>query len=378
MNCLMKLFLKANLMKNFIIILTLALAVGRSVFAQEVPYLTGRINDYANVISERAKNELENLLRQHENQTTNQLAVLIVPTLGNGSLEDFAERVFQTWKLGQQGKDNGALLLVAINDRKMRIEVGYGLEPYITDAISNRIIQNEIAPFFRRGDYQGGIRSGLTAIVSRLEGEELDTAADSRSRQRGSRGGSGYGFLLFLMLVFSLIAGTIIFKKNRRNAPRKSKSTGLPMRKLSEEDDDQYLDEGQRLEEKLGSVDYDVWISDEPGDIVTLPYKNFFSKYSACPKCGYRTYSKEHSRIVEKATYSREGKGERKYKCEFCKHTHLDYYRIPRLERRRSVVVVGGGFGGGFPGGRGGGFTGGGGFRGGGGFSGGGGASGGW
>jgi uncharacterized protein len=363
-------------MKNLSIIILLGFIFFGSLFGKEVPYLTGRVNDYANVMSDPAKQELENLLRQHENQTTHQVVVLIISSLENGSLEDFAERVFQTWQLGQQGKDNGALLLVAINDRKMRIEVGYGLEPYLTDAISNRIIQNEIAPYFRRGDYESGIRAGLIAILSRLQDQETASGAEYTG-QRTRRNGSGHGFLLFMLVMISFIAGAIIYKKNRRNAPRKSHKTGLPMRKLSEDDDDHYLDEGQRLEEYLGSVDYDVWITDEPDDIVTLPYKNYFSKFSACPKCGYRTYSKEHSRIVESATYSRDGKGERKYSCKFCKHTTFEQYRIPRLERRRSVVIVGGGFGGGFSSGRGGGFSGGG-FRGGGGFSGGGGASGGW
>jgi uncharacterized protein len=358
--------------------ITLALLfISGILYAQEVPYLSGRINDYANVLSDGARNELENSLRNHETQTTNQIAVLIVRDLENGSIEDFAERVYQTWRLGQEGRDNGALLLISINDRKMRIEVGYGLEPYLTDAMSNRIIQNDIAPYFRRGDYEGGIRSGLGAMISRIENQDTGTGQPTVQRQRQEP--SGYGFLLFLLILSSTVVGIIIWKKNRRNAPRKSQKTGLAMRKLSEQDDDLHLTEGQRMEEQLGSIDYDVWVSDEPGDVITLPYKNYFSKYSSCPKCKYRTYSKEFSRIIESATYSREGRGERKYSCKFCKHTHIETYRIPRLQRRNTVVVVGGGFGGGFSGGRGGGgFSGGGGFRGGGGFSGGGGASGGW
>ena len=124
---------------------------------KEVPYLSGRINDYASVLSNSGIQQLEQYLKQHEDKTTNQLAVLIVPDLEGDNLEDFAERVFQTWRLGQQGEDNGALLLIAINDKKIRIEVGYGLEPYLTDAISGRIIQNVIAPYFRQGDYEGGV-----------------------------------------------------------------------------------------------------------------------------------------------------------------------------------------------------------------------------
>jgi uncharacterized protein len=109
-------------------------------------------------------------LAAHETQSSNQVAVLIIPSLEGESLEEFSHRVATTWKLGQKGTDNGALLLIAIGERKVRIEVGYGLEGALTDARSAQIIRNEIVPRFRTGDLPGGVTAGVNAIVKTIEG----------------------------------------------------------------------------------------------------------------------------------------------------------------------------------------------------------------
>ena len=219
--------------------------------ALEVPYLSGRVNDYAKILSEGTRQLLEERLKDHEDRTTNQIAVLTISSLEGDDLEDFAERVFQTWQLGQAGKDNGVLLLIVSQDRKLRIEVGYGLEPYLTDAQGSRIIRDRIVPYFKGGDYEKGIEEGVNAILGQIEGiEELSTTDETSSPSDGG----GYGFLTFVLGIISLVAGSFILKKRRRNAPRKSKETGLPMRKLSEEKDDEHLSSGQRVEEQIGSV----------------------------------------------------------------------------------------------------------------------------
>lgn len=138
--------------------------------ALEVPPLSGRIVDLAGVLPPAVAEELSAKLQAHEAKTTNQVAVLIVPSLEGEPLFDLSHRVATTWNLGRKGTDNGALLLIAIKDRKVRVEVGYGLEGVLTDARSAQIIRNEIVPRFRTGDFSGGITAGVQAILKTIEG----------------------------------------------------------------------------------------------------------------------------------------------------------------------------------------------------------------
>lgn len=139
-------------------------------YALEVPYLSGRINDHAGMLSATTIAELESMLEAYEDSTGNQFAVLIIPSLEGESLEEYSMRVAETWKLGKKGVDNGALLLIAKEDRKLRIEVGYGLEASLTDAATAFIINNEITPRFKNGDFDGGVRSGVMAMMQAADG----------------------------------------------------------------------------------------------------------------------------------------------------------------------------------------------------------------
>ncbi len=141
-----------------------------SAAALDVPPLTGRIVDLAHVLPSSTVESLTAQLAAHETQSSNQVAVLIVPSLEGESLEEFSHRVATSWKLGQKGTDNGVLLLVAIRERKVRIEVGYGLEGVLTDARSAQIIRNEIVPRFRSGEMAGGVTGGINAIIKTIEG----------------------------------------------------------------------------------------------------------------------------------------------------------------------------------------------------------------
>ena len=138
--------------------------------AADVPYLSGRVVDEAEILSPAARERLVATSKAHEDRTTNQVVVLTVPSIGGESIEEYANRVFKTWKLGQLGKDNGVLVLVVPNDRKMRIEVGYGLEGTLPDVDAARIIRNRITPRFKAGDFDGGVTEGIDAIVAQLEG----------------------------------------------------------------------------------------------------------------------------------------------------------------------------------------------------------------
>jgi uncharacterized protein len=168
-------------MKKIPLSIVFLAALAATAIAQEadIPYLTGRVTDNAQLLSEETSRSLSESLKAHEERTTNQIAILTVPTLNGESVEDYAARVFKEWKLGQKGKDNGILVVVVPNDRRMRIEVGYGLEGTMTDMMAGRIIRNVMTPKFKQGDYDGGIADGARAIIDVLEGGNVPQTAGS-------------------------------------------------------------------------------------------------------------------------------------------------------------------------------------------------------
>jgi uncharacterized protein len=164
-----------------VLLVCAALAVAQTA---EVPYLTGRVVDNAEILSADTRKRLTEVMRQHEQKNGNQIAVLTVPTIHGESVEEYAVRVFDQWKFGEKGKDNGILVLVVPQDRRMRIEVGYGLEGIVTDAHASRIIRNVMTPRFRDGDYNGGITRGVDALIAQLEGRQ---AAPEREAPRAGK-----------------------------------------------------------------------------------------------------------------------------------------------------------------------------------------------
>jgi uncharacterized protein len=172
---------------------------------KEVPYLAGRVNDHAGMLSASAVSELELLLKTHEDSTSNQIAVLLVPDLEGEDLESYSLKVAETWKLGQEEKDNGVLLLIVRDERLVRIEVGSGLEGALTDAVSGRIIRGEIVPRFRDGDFDGGVRGAVNAIIGTIAGEYVAEPDEVDSEDLASRLVAGLVFLV-VVGVFTLIA----------------------------------------------------------------------------------------------------------------------------------------------------------------------------
>lgn len=136
------------------------------------PALTGRVVDQAGILSPAVKAELETALAAHENNTTNQVVVVTLESLNGANIEEYSLELGRRWGIGQKGKDNGALLVVAPNDKQIRIEVGYGLEGILTDALSGNIINYYIIPEFKKGDIQNGIKIGTQKIIALLEGDE--------------------------------------------------------------------------------------------------------------------------------------------------------------------------------------------------------------
>ncbi|MGH7928353.1 MAG: TPM domain-containing protein, partial [Candidatus Binatia bacterium] len=174
----------------------------------EVPSLRGRINDYAQLLSADAARTLENQLSQFEKETGHQVAVLTVPTLDGEDIEGFSIRVAESWKIGQKGFDNGVILVVAPKERQLRLEVGYGLEGILPDAIASRIIREIIVPRFRDNDYAGGITSGIDAVLKVIRGEPLPESA--RQKQRGT---NPWAALIFPVVLFLLFLAGALFRR---------------------------------------------------------------------------------------------------------------------------------------------------------------------
>jgi uncharacterized protein len=139
--------------------------------ALEAPVLKGRVNDTGGMLSPETERRIEALLKELEEKDSTQVAVLTVPSLGGDSLEDFSMRVAERWKIGRKGFDNGVILLIARDDRKVRIEVGYGLEGRLTDLMAGRIIRDRIVPEFRAGRFDQGVLNGVAAIAEVVRGE---------------------------------------------------------------------------------------------------------------------------------------------------------------------------------------------------------------
>ncbi len=151
-----------------LVVLVVLLCAGLAVCAVTFPPLTGRVVDQANILSAREQDALESKLAELETKSGIQLVVATVNSLQGQEIEPYANELFRTWKLGEKAKNNGALLLVAPNEHRVRIEVGYGLEGTLTDALSKVIIANAIAPRFKVGDFDGGVSRGVDDIITVL------------------------------------------------------------------------------------------------------------------------------------------------------------------------------------------------------------------
>ncbi len=156
-----------------VIALLVVAAIGPASAADPIafPKLTGRVVDQAGLLSTATKAEIERYLEGHENATKNQIVVVTLRSLEGRSIEEVGYRLGRHWGIGQKGEDNGVLLIVAPTERRVRIEVGYGLEGVLTDAISSNIVHAVILPAFKRGDVDGGIREGAVSIVEALGGQ---------------------------------------------------------------------------------------------------------------------------------------------------------------------------------------------------------------
>lgn len=378
------------------------------------------------ILSATAVNRLNALLHQVWMNTTAEPAVVVVDDIDTQDIDGFATDLFTKWGIGKDDKDNGVLLLVVKDRRGAVIRPGYGIEGILPDGKCGRILRNEMFPRFAEGDYDGGVEAGVTQIAQTLANP--DNADELRSSQRNNAGAyeeddslgswllTWMGTFLIISLVFlAIIYAAYLKGKNSgdvqsaykrleawrmpllllsfiglgaplvaylplrhmlnslRNSGRKCPRCHHGMVKMDEDADNAYLNTAQDMEEKLNSVDYDVWVCPECNEVDIIPFDNARSQYTKCPKCGAKAcHVVSMQRLVAPTTRS-EGVGMKTILCEHCRNRFEQRYSIPREEDPAAAAAAGailgsmlgrgGGFGGGgFGGGSfGGGSTGGGG-----------------
>jgi uncharacterized protein len=180
--------------------------------ASVIPEPKGYINDFAGMISKESTKSLEDQLSEYEKQTTNEIAVVTVKTIGGKTIEDYSIALAEKWKVGKENKDNGVILLIAKEEKKIRIEVGYGLEATLTDGEAKQIIDQEISPRFKSDDFAGGIQAGVNSIIAAIDG----TYVPGQSSPVNSEGLASwaiillvFGGLIVLIFIIMFIAGVV-------------------------------------------------------------------------------------------------------------------------------------------------------------------------
>ena len=211
--------------------LVLALLAGPVHAAPTFPPLTGRVTDAAGVLPADVVQSLTAKLQALETATGTQLVVATVPSLQDYPIDDYGYQLGRAWGIGQKGKNNGAILLIAPNDRKVRVEIGFGLEERLTDGLAALVISRDILPRFKAGDLPGGVAAGADALIAQLqlppgEARANVVAAEAAPRERRQSGGGGFGGLIWLVIVGAFIASAL-FRGGGGGGGRGRRSSGI-------------------------------------------------------------------------------------------------------------------------------------------------------
>ena len=280
-----------------------------------------------------------------------EMAVVVVRSLNGQSIEEFAEKLFNLWGIGKKGKDNGLLFLWSTGDRKMRFEVGYGLEGVVPDGKAGAILDNYVVPQFKAGNFDAGVIAGVDAVLAAARNEAVYLLPPGTESYE-----EGHSWLSWWPVAAGVpvfVAAMTAFRRWRRYRRRKCPQCRTRMTLVPDYEDDEMIELGQLAEERIGSVDYDVWKCATCSYRLTLRYPAWISKYDKCPQCSNRTKSSTES-VTRSATKYSEGSATVLEKCAFCTFSNEYTKVLPRItESSSSSGSSGGGssFGGGRSGG---------------------------
>ncbi|WP_108813331.1 TPM domain-containing protein [Loktanella sp. Alg231-35] len=308
------------------------------------------VNDYADILTDAQEDDLAAVLEELFQARDIEFTVLTIPRMADyghtGSIENFATALFNTWGIGDADRNDGLLLLVSRFDRELRIEVGAGYGDTL-NAPMKRVIDNKITPYFRLDDYAKGIRFGVDEVIYEVTNRypgEYDNSGPAQLWANFKRFLVNLGWWLLAPFAAVMPFAVKLFRRFQRNKPRICPNDGNRMRRYLEETEDGSLSAGQLAEERLESVDYDVWYCDRCEHVTIEAYRKWFSRYGACRECGFRTVEGD-SRTIRSATYSSTGLRETDYNCHHCNAHYTVQKTIPK--KTRSSSSSSGGRGGG-------------------------------
>jgi uncharacterized protein len=292
------------------------------------------ITDLAGALRPDTILQVNGLLTKLEQDTTAEGTVVVIRTLDGQVIEEFAARLFERWGIGKKDRDNGFLFLWSTGDRRVRVEVGYGLEAVLPDGKVGAILDQYVIPQFKAGDFDAGVVQGVEALATVIRNEPLDL--QSQASNAYEPGWSPLALVLGVLgLVPASLGGLIGYRKWRRYRRRTCPECHGKMVRLGEDQEDRLLEPPQQLEEKLVSVDYDVWSCPACLHHFSLRYPKRFSRYAKCPQCGYRTKSSVE-KTLKAATTTRAGKAQVTEKCEFCTYHHTYQRTLPKVSTSSS------------------------------------------
>ncbi|RKG68239.1 TPM domain-containing protein [Corallococcus sp. CA054B] len=315
----------------------------------------------SHVLEPEVRAEVDEMARSLDDRGLGQLMVVMVDTTSPRRSREFALELFNRWGIGHPGRDDGALLFIAYADRKAEIILGDGVDEPDDQVASDAVMAQEVVPAFKRGDPNEAVRGGAQGLKELIENSRLnnpDAAADAPSADSDDvelMDWEREAFLnpphmqvltveksspppnvgLFAGAAGVLGAAGLAGRALLRRRPRKCRTCNNPRVRLGETADDAHLDPGQRFEESLGSVDYDVWWCAPCEDAAVERYGRFFSRFKRCKRCGYVT-GKQTSRTLRSATYDHGGEVEVTVRCGHCDHVTTSRHSTPRRTRSSS------------------------------------------
>jgi uncharacterized protein len=301
------------------------------------------VSDPSHHLAPRTVDSLNTLISTLSQQTGTEIAVVAIDSTSGFEPFDVALALHRMWRVGQRGRDNGIVVVWVPTQRAVHVSVGYGLEGVLPDSRVGRVRDRTIFPAFKRGEFDAGMLAGVTEIAT-IAREEKDARGSTMStdnpvpngqrvveRERSVSATKKTGIVVGTVGGgLTLLGGAVGLARYRRRRPRKCPRGHGLMTRLDEQADDAHLDRGQQLEEKLESVDYDVWLCPTCHYALTIPHRAWFSRYSTCKSCNRRTLETK-TRTLIPATTSHAGTQEVDERCRHCGWSRTYARVIPRV-----------------------------------------------
>lgn len=312
-------------------------AVASAVSVGEVPNPRQEgswVTDMADVLDAGAEGRIDATIEDLHRQLGVEIAVVTVDEVP-GTPKSFATELFNFWGIGNAEIDDGLLVLLVMDARRLEMETGIGLEPVLPDGWLADMQQRAMVPYFKQGDFAGGIEAGLDEVGRKLRVGPVEAAVQTPlsgpapGRPFSPLAGMGVGGALGASLVGT--AGALWLRRRRRRCPQ----CDIPMLALDDVAEDAYLDEGQEAEEALGSVDWEVLICPSCQFSREIPHRRWFSGYRKCPSCGNRTATRTSVTLLA-ATYDHGGEVRVTEDCHHCPHHHSWVRSTPKRTRPSS------------------------------------------